>query len=79
MNEYYFQDYLNKNNIHPETYLDNKLLDIEYGEINNIPKELNNCLCCHRHSSSVMSLNLKNCRCPCRHFRRIIKNKLFEI
>ena len=76
MNDYYFNNYLILNNIHPETYLDNKLFLIETGQILNLPSEIKNCLCCFKHSNSIMSLQKHNCSCSCRHFRRIFENKL---
>ena len=79
MNHYYFKNYLDDENIHSETYLDNKLLLVQNGQINEIPYELNNCLCCFKHSNNIMSLNLPKCKCPCRHFKRIIDNKLLSL
>jgi hypothetical protein len=70
-------EHLNNINLHPETYLDNKLNDILiYNEIN--INELNNCICCIRHTNNIIAYNKNNCKCPCRHFKRILENKIKE-
>lgn len=70
----------------PETYLDEKLKICE--EIDELPGELTNCVCCDRHKINFPSIgnpvrfslfknNTQNtrqcqCQCPCRHIARMI-------
>lgn len=66
----------------PETYLDEKLKICE--EIDELPRELTNCVCCDRHKINFPSIGnpvkyniFKNntpnaCECPCRHISRMI-------
>ncbi len=66
----------------PETYLDEKLKICE--EIESLPRELTDCVCCERHKINFPSIgnpirfNLfknntqKTCQCPCRHIARHI-------
>ena len=79
MSENNFINYLLKINLHPETYLDNKLILIQNNHLTHIPVEINNCLCCSKHTNSIMSYHLNNCKCPCRHFKRILQSKLYNI
>ncbi len=66
----------------PETYLDEKLKICK--EIDILPRELTNCVCCERHKinfpviGNPVKFNLfknntpKICHCPCRHISRMI-------
>lgn len=66
----------------PETYLDEKLRICK--EIDVLPRELTNCVCCDRHKINFPSIGnpvkyniFKNntpnaCECPCRHISRMI-------
>ena len=66
----------------PETYLDEKLKICT--EIDELPRELTNCVCCERHKINFPSVgnpvkfslfknNTQNtCQCPCRHIARMI-------
>ena len=66
----------------PETYLDEKLKICE--EIDELPRELTDCVCCERHKINFPSIgnpvkynltknyNQKTCECPCRHISRMI-------
>lgn len=66
----------------PETYLDEKLEICK--EIDILPRELTNCVCCERHKINFPSIGnpvkytlFKNntpnvCQCPCRHIARMI-------
>jgi len=66
----------------PETYLDDKLKICK--EIDTLPRELTNCVCCDRHKINFPSIGnpvkynlFKNntpnaCECPCRHISRMI-------
>jgi len=65
-----------------ETYLDEKLKTCK--EIDELPRELTDCVCCERHQKNFPSIgnpvkyNLftdntaKTCKCPCRHIARHI-------
>ena len=66
----------------PETYLDEKLKICK--EIDVLPRELTDCVCCERHKINFPSIgnpvkfnltkndNQKICQCPCRHISRMI-------
>jgi len=67
----------------PETYLDEKLKIC--GNFDELPRELNNCICCERHKIDFPTLGnrivfkeytsnymQKECKCPCRHIARHI-------
>jgi hypothetical protein len=66
----------------PETYLDEKLEICK--EIEALPRELTDCVCCERHKINFPSIGnpvkynlFKNntpnvCKCPCRHISRMI-------
>jgi hypothetical protein len=66
----------------PETYLDEKLKICK--EIDVLPRELTDCVCCERHKINFPSIGnpvkynlFKNntpnaCECPCRHISRMI-------
>ena len=68
-------NYLETINVHPETYLDIHLDKCIYDNYN-VPTELNKCLCCFKHTDIIMAFNKKNCKCPCRHFKRLINEKI---
>lgn len=72
-----FEEYLINNNINSETYLDNQLSTIIF--TNEIPEILKNCICCQRHSNNIMCFHNYKCKCPCRHFTRILQLKIDEI
>jgi len=78
-----FEDFLNGKS--PETYFDEKLKECKY--ISELPRELNNCICCKRHKTNFPILGQKivskeytinypkeecKCECPCRHISRHI-------
>lgn len=72
-----FITFLESINIHPETYLDIQLIKCLQNNYN-IPNELNQCLCCLRHTDNIMANNIIKCKCPCRHFKRLIIEKQNE-
>ena len=71
------ETYFKNNNIHHETYLDQKLNEIIYTQ--NIPRELTSCICCQKHSNSIMCYQNVECYCPCRHIRRFLERQITDL